>query len=391
MTYNRPYELSGRRWPSTAGSDSSVGPWRTFTALRSEPRAVPREERLDEPTTVAVRDTVADSLDRRVRAVRPLSRGVNALYRVALADGNRAVLKTPRYATDAEFLAEPAVLSRIGRETGVPVPEIITTGGADDGTLDRAYYLMEFLDGRQVEGVVALSATARERFAREAAAHLAAVHELRIGEAYGPLEYAGGDVRPEPSFASWTALFDDLAADVTAGLRGDGPLTDERPRFADLEPAVSDALTGLPGDVVDPSPRPALVVRDYRPVNVVLASDDDADPLVRGVFDVSGLVGDPLLDAAKTEAALVDVPLGGTAEGESLRTAFRTAYAERRGVGREDLFDERYPCYRLYALAYRLKAFDYSVQFARETDPDAVARRWRSSVERRLDEISATR
>jgi fructosamine-3-kinase len=343
MTYNRPYELSGRRWPSTAGSDSSVGPWRTFTALRSEPRAVPREERLDEPTTEAVRDTVADSLDRRVRAVRPLSRGVNALYRVALADGNRAVLKTPRYATDAEFLAEPAVLSRIGRETGVPVPEIITTGGADDGTLDRAYYLMEFLDGRQVEGVVALSATARERFAREAAAHLAAVHELRIGEAYGPLEYAGGDVRPEPSFASWTALFDDLAADVTAGLRGDGPLTDERPRFADLEPAVS------------------------------------------------GLVGDPLLDAAKTEAALVDVPLGGTAEGESLRTAFRTAYAERRGVGREDLFDERYPCYRLYALAYRLKAFDYSVQFARETDPDAVARRWRSSVERRLDEISATR
>jgi len=137
-----------------------------------------------------------------VRAVTPLSRGVNALYRVALADKTRAVLKTPRYATDAEFLAEPAVLSRIGRETGVPVPEILATGGADDGALDRAYYVMGFLDGRQVEGVLALSATARERFAREVAAHLAAVHELRIGEAYGPLEYADGDVRPEPSFGS---------------------------------------------------------------------------------------------------------------------------------------------------------------------------------------------
>lgn len=402
---------------------------------------MPREDPVDEPAPEAVREEARVALDRGVTAVAPIERGVNALYRLDLEDGTRAVLKAPRYATDAEFLAEPAVLSLIGRKTAVPVPRVLATTGADEGPLGTASYAMAFLDGREVDGVLGLPPATRERLVREAGAHLAAIHDVRIAgaygplqgpetcgsrqdpetdgsrrdpERYGPLQVAGeddppqddfpqddppqddarrltdGDLRVAPPFESWDALFEELVEEVTAALLGEGPLTDAEPRFADLEPGIRRALAGDRTAVADASPPPAIVVRDYRPANLVLAADDDADPIVRGVFDVGGLVGDGLLDVARTETALIDVPLGGTAEAASLRTAFRAAYAEGRDDGRA-LFDERYPCYRLYALAYRLKAFDYSVRFAREADPDAVARRWRSSVADRVAEIRGDR
>lgn len=341
----------------------------------------------EEPAPEAVRDAAAAVLGCPVSEVTQIPRGVNALFRLSLEDGRRVVLKAPRYANEDAFLAEPAVLSTLRRETAVPVPRVLATVGRADGPLELPHYVMAHLDGRQVHTVPDVSPANRERLVREAAEHLAAVHGVRTGESFGPLHLVDDDLTADPSFDDWAPMFEDLVTDVTRALRGEGQLTDAEPRFADLAPVIREALNDHGSAIADVSPARAFVLRDYRPANLLLAPRADADPLVTGVVDVSGFVGDALLDVAKAEDALIDVPLGGTDEAERLRTTFRTTYARRRGTERRALFDDRYPWYRLYARAYRLKAFDYSVQFARESDPETVARRWRSFVADRLAEI----
>lgn len=347
---------------------------------------MPEDGPRDEPTAAVAREAATSALGERVDDVTRIEKGVNALYRLE-CENSTAVLKTPLYADEAAFLAEPAVLTRVGEGTTAPVPEVLATMPADDGPLDAPCYVMAFVEGRDVDRVPALSTKTRDRLVREAATHLAAIHDLDVPTGYGQLRVLDGDLVVDPAFDSWREQFDAMVAEVTVALRGEGSLTDDDPRFADLASEVRTVLTDAP--VVSESPSPALVVRDYRLANLVLASDD-ADPLVRGVLDTSGLVGDPLLDVAKTEEALVGLPLGGTDGADSLRETFRATYAERRGHDPAHLFGDRYPCYRLYARAYRLKAFDYAMQFTWETDPDAVAERSRRFVADRLGEIRTT-
>lgn len=346
-----------------------------------------RDEPLDEPPTEDVRAAATAALERQVNAVTRIGKGVNSLYRIDLADDSAAVLKAPRYATDEEFLVEPAVLSRIGRETDVPVPDVLASVPSEEGPLDVAYYVMEHVDGRGIDLVPDLSPETRARLVQEAGEHLAAIQTVRLAETVGHLRAREGDVVGGSDAGPWSVLFEEMVEEVIEAMRGEGPLTDADPRFADLASDVRDALTGDDTAVARSSSTPTLVTLDYRLANLQLAPEDDADPLILGVLDVGGLVGDGLLDAAFTEESLIDVPLGSTAEAESLRETFRTSYAERRGGDGEAVFDERYPYYRLYARARRLKAFDYTSQFARETDEDVIAARWRSFVDDRLAEI----
>ena len=76
--------------------------------------------------------------------VAPIAEGVNAVYRVELADGDTAVVKCPTVATDEEDLVEPKLLSLIGRETGAPVPE-----GLASGTDDVSSKLVVAMPGRR--------------------------------------------------------------------------------------------------------------------------------------------------------------------------------------------------------------------------------------------------
>lgn len=343
----------------------------------------------EEPNPEDVRSTVRGLFDGPVESVTPIDRGVNALFRVDVGGGHSAVVKVPLYASEEEFLAEPALLERLGRETTVPVPTVHARGRAEESTFGDPYYVMDHLDGRQIDAITDLSPPARERLVSEAATHLAAIHAVRCPDEFGPLVGTDGDLIVEPTYESWAAFFEERVADVTAALRGDGPLTDAEPRFSDLAHVVRDALLEAPNAVAEASPRPSFVVRDYRLANLVLAFDGGGERIVGGVFDVGGMVGDGLLDVALTEGALIDLPLGGTEEAESLRDTFRTTYAARFDAETGDVFDGRYPYYRLYERAFRMKAFDYSVQFARESDPDPVAGRWRAFVADRVAEITA--
>jgi aminoglycoside phosphotransferase (APT) family kinase protein len=351
---------------------------------------MPRDERLDVPPTEAAQAAAQAIFECRVVETARIEEGVNALYRIELED-RIVVLKAPTIATDEAFLAEPALLRFIGQETLVPTPQVLAQGAAEAEPLDTAFYVMEFIEGRQIQSLVDLSPPARKQLVQQAGTHLAAIHDLRITDTYGHLYFRDDELGVKSSFQSWDAFFTELVEEMITSLLGEGHLTDKEPRFVDLASTIRKTLTEYSVTTTDSSPAPALVISDYRPLNLVLASDEDTEQLIQGVIDVSGLVGDPLLDVAMTEEALIDTPLGGTASAESLRTVFRTAYAKGRDSERESLFDERYPYYRLYARAERLAAFDYTAQFARETDPESIANRWRSFVADRVDEIDERR
>jgi len=249
---------------------------------------VPRDERLDEPSPEAVRAAARATFDSTVDHVTPIDKGVNALYRIEFRTGERGVLKAPTVATDEEFLVEPALLDLIGRDTAVPVPQVLAQEMAVDGPLDVACYVMEHLEGREIQSLVDLPSSVRERLLREAGAHLAAIHELRITDSYGRLHVVDGDLTVQSPVQSWNALFEDLVGEITAGLLGDGLLTDANPRFADLEPTIRETLTDFHTAVDGSPPPPAIVMGDYRPANLLVASHSDADPIVRGVFDIGG-------------------------------------------------------------------------------------------------------
>lgn len=348
--------------------------------------SVTSEERREPPSVDAVAAAAAAALDREVTDAARVHRGVNAVYRIDFANGDRAALKTPLLPPDAVFLAEPELLRRVARETAVPVPDVLATVEADAGPLAGPFFLTRYAAGRNVDGVLALSAAERERLVREAGRHLAAVHRVRVADGFGDLHLVGGGLTTSPKHDSWGAWFGEMADEAAAGLRGEGRVADPVPRFADLEPAVREALTG--DEIGDRSVAPAVLHNDYRPANLVLAPEGEGPPLARAVLDFGGCAtGDGLLDLAHAEDALVDMPLGGTASAETLRDGLRTAYAGERGLDPAVAFGERYRRYRLYARVWRLALFEYWAEFAREDDATAVAARWRAFVRELLAEI----
>lgn len=353
---------------------------RTPSVVRETPLSEPDEATAGRAASVAL-DTAVDAVDR-------IEEGLNATYRVDLADGRSAMLKVATLASNAELLPEPYVQRRLASETPVPVPEVLAVVEPDDEPLEATAFLARYCDGRQVTDALALSATAHERLVSEAGHNLAAMHELRAPDGFGPLAVEDDDLLVASPAESWSARFAALAADAVEGLTGGGFVTDDEGRFADLAPTVDDAFAAFETVGDDRAIAPAVLHGDYRPANLVLAPDDDAIPLTRAVLDVGvPATGDGLLDCALTEGALIDVPLGGNDGAEGLRDAFRSAYAAERGQSRSYLFDARYPYYRLLARCRRLGSFGYWYQFAREDDPDDVADRWRGFVSERLAEV----
>lgn len=358
-----------------------------------------REDPLDDPPAPAVAAALERDLGVEAADVVPIEEGLNAVYRIDRDDGERSVLKAATLATDAVLLAEAMTLERVGRETVVPVPEVLATVDADASTLGPAYFLSRYRAGRTVTDLLGLEPAARERLLRESGRHLARIHDLRVADRFGPLRVEGDRLTAAPGLDDWSARYRDLVEEATSGLRGEGYTNDPDSRFADLVDPVREVLLDAP--LQNWSVRPAICYGDYRPANLILAPTSEApaggnaetgarvpDPLIRAVVDFGGCsTGDALLDLALAEDALVDVPLGGTDRADRLRSAFRTAYVEERDGGRRPGETGRYPYYRLFARVERAGAFGYWSQFAREDDLEAVSDSFRAFVVERLSEL----
>lgn len=271
------------------------------------------------------------------------------------ATRRRVVLK----ATTAEWVqpetvrAEPRLLSIVGEQTGIPVPELF-------GVCDRhpeypaPFFLMSHVDGRNYEGERPPPGIQR-RALRDAGRYLAALHELnipkadrvgRVGYREGELtaldtgEHTSGEQFHPWLLSSYESTLDDLA---------DGgyfpELADDRDRFADIVPDLRAHLRETVPELPESDP-PVLCHSDYRYGNLLLNPETGE---TRAVLDW-GLVsaGAPAYNLAKTESLLLSPERDGSAPTADLRETFRSAYAAARDGWRfDDSAAQRLSLYRL--------------------------------------------
>ena len=280
--------------------------------------------------------------------------GSNHTYRVTFADGDRVVVKVGSRAP-SQFLAAPATIRLVGRETSVPVPSVLATGEEPLGT---PYAVYDYVEGDTTAVLADLPVAAHERLCREAGANLAALHDLTV-PGFGRLDPSEGAFAvPDP------IAYDDLlgrSLDRQLRLLGET-------RFADLRPAI-DATASAAIDSLDfGGVTPAVVHGDYRLAN--LSVDTDARPVTRAVLDWEGATaGDPLWDLAMTLALLVD----GAGVPQSRRRRLRRALLDE--YGSVDAEGERWSLYRLLA----------RVRLARHLEEETAGRS-RAATDRRAHE-----
>jgi len=331
------------------------------------------------PSPGAVVAAAESRLGRSVASVTPYEEGINAVYRVSLADGPDAVLKAGTRTEGSKLLSGPVLIDRLERETDLPVPAVLAVAPDGDEHVEYAYFLMEHVDGRREPDVNALSESEHERLVREASSHLAAIHGVSYEGPHGRLHAEDGSLFVEHPFERW--------ADYVASV-GDYHAERIDRRFADLRPAFEDGMADFALEEEDVEQ--SVLYRDYHPKNLVLEPDDSADSLVRAIVDFNFRpVGDVLLDVAVAELHLIDLPIGETERAASLREALHSSYVNARGGASADQFDERYPYYRLLAVADYLNYVDYAAQLAREDDPERTMDRLRRFVRARCAEIGA--
>jgi len=336
-----------------------------------------------EPTKSAVAEAATATLDRPVTAVEPFPGGMNAVYRVAL-DGERdVVLKAGTAQSGPELLSGPLLAERLARETAVPVPQIVATVPADESPIDVAYVVMEYVDGRHLTDVRELSPAAHERLVQEAGTHLAAVHDLDYEGRYGRLVSNGDAFGIDHAFDEWAAMYRSVV---------EWSVERVADRFDDLRGPIRTASDAFETRVDERAIDQSILYRDYHAKNLVFASDDSSNPLVRAVLDFNYRpVGDAPVDVAVAEMTLVDTPLGNadrTDRADRLRDELRGAYVDARGGNRENYFDETYPAYRLLSVLDHLHYFEYFTQFVPGGGPDDAADWLRGFVRARVDELT---
>lgn len=356
------------------------------------PRETPREPPSAAAVAAAVAEAVADGDESAAgpepdpSAVSPFEEGLNAVFHVGLGDSS-VVCKTATVSTDAELLAAAEVLRRVGAETTVPVPSVeAVLEPTENSPLDVAAVLLEYVDGRVETDIRALDREMQTAVIDASGTHLAAIHDLRVADGFGPLRRVGDTLEPNPRFETWPEFFDSLAADAVGALDGEGFTADAEPRFDDLSDEIRSVLTGAADESW--APAPSILLGDYRPANLVLSRERDIERPIRAVLDLgAGPTADALADFALAENALVEIPFGGTDRAAVLRDRLRTAYFDRQDVDRSVCRTERFALYRLYAHARRLGAFDYWAQFAHESARSATEARLRGSVRDLLDRL----
>ncbi len=258
-------------------------------------------------TAPSLADRLADALGARPVDVVKLDGGmIGTVRRVELADGRTVAAKTGETSLEVEAF----MLRYLAAESALPVPDVLH---ADDELL-----VLKFVAGE---------ATFSRAAERDAAAHLARLHDVSA-DAFGfPRDTLTGPVRqPNPWTDSWAAFFADHRLRHVADLA-----VEEGAVSASLRNRVERVASDLDSLLSEPG-APALVHGDVWTTNL-LAHDGE----IRAFLDPACYYAHP-----EVELAYVDWT-------DTFGEAFFDRYRELRGVERGFLERRRF-VYRLYPL-----------------------------------------
>jgi aminoglycoside phosphotransferase (APT) family kinase protein len=303
-----------------------------------------------------------------VAGVSRLESVANAAFEVTLSDSRRVVVKVP--SDPDERLTEPRLLEYVGETGTVPVPEVVTVREERD----HPFFVMEYLRGRTVDSIAALSARETRRLAFEVGEFLGELHELEPPvDSFGRLRCdADGRLRSIEEYETWRPRFRDAMSVNLDAL--------EHLRLGDLVPRIRDRLEESV-DAIPDVDRPALCYFDCKSKNVVL-SGDDSGRTIRSVVDWEwvGTAHWAFNLAFPERVFAVRRPSG---ELEGLRSNLYAGYATARGLDPLSLDDEWYRTYRL--AAWVLWAASPYWLAARDDWPDETAATCRRRIEALLE------
>ncbi len=317
----------------------------------------------DDPAdaTTDVQDALATlsndfEVRRELHAVPP-----HAVYEVSVG-GTRAVCKVARGAR-ADPATEASVMAFVGRETAVPVPDLL--GAGDD------WFVAEWCD-RLPDEEPPLDASR----ARTLGAGLATLHDETAGafEEPGFPRAAGGETGPlaVETRDSWTETALDLLADLRDYLADFG--------YAEAAEEVRTLLEARP-DLLAGSDDPVLAHGNYLPAHVAVA---DGDPAC--VVDWEhALVAPAEYDYWRTAMPLLGRS-GVTRDGDEF-ASFRAGYESVRPLPTDS--DRRSECFRLVNTVSYLKALHLQRQRTGQAKARFAARA-RESVRETVEELRAT-
>lgn len=332
-----------------------------------------------------------------VESVDDVDDGANstAVVDIETPDGKRTVVLKAATSTwsgaDERTMAEPRLLSLVGDETSIPVPEVF--GVCDDHeTYPAPYFLMEHVDGEcfSQDHAPDMPPKTRETFFREAGENMAELHMLGPLPAVGDIVCSDGEIairetEDSPSYDDFHEWLLDSYEETLDQLEEDGgyfpDLTEDPDRFTDLIPEIRAYLRETIPNLPDPDP-PTYCHKDYRYGNLVA---NPTTGTVKAVLDWGILMAaPPAFNLAITEGKLLKPDLkedshAATGRAGELRDVMWDAYSTRRdGWTFDEATRERI---RVYRLAYRLDAMACLPLFY-QTDPTLEDRDARAEAHR---------
>lgn len=326
---------------------------------------------------VNVPDAVGAVVDREfpgsdVRAVEGYGGGCKETYRITFDD--RAVFVAfPREAWyERQFALEPALMELVGRETTLPVPQVLASDVS--GTTTRPYHVTAAIDGADLRGRFGSLPRGTQAALLEAAGRaLAELHREVRFEASGPLHAAdterGVAVDSRPS---WPAFLAELVGDWLVELGGS--------RFSDLAPTFERVLT--PESFLSREVEPVCLHFDYAPGNL-LARADELVGVVDWGFAVAGHAEYDLFEFEKNFLlAELDDPAR-----DELRPHVHAGYRDVRDV--EPGWEHRRAFYRVAYKLASMRSFHRWTGGRSERERDELAARLRAELETDLDRLRA--
>lgn len=321
----------------------------------------------------------------RVETIEPIDDGTDFVARLEVvtpSDGREVICKavTSDHVPAASARAEPYMLARVATETDIPVPELYGSC-AEHPAYPAPFSLMASVDGEQYEKISdEIDDRIRAAVLRDAAQHLATLHELAGFEAVGRLGVTDNELHPVSvehappgDTRQWALTHAERAID---SLHEGGHFThldDQESRFADLAPDLRAVVREkLPALAAPDGPR--LTHIDYRFGNLIV---DDSG--VKAVLDWGNLLAvEPAYALAVTEGLLTAPELDGEDRTAELRELFRETYSRSREGW---VFTaERERRMELYKLVYRLDAMACLPLWRPPGERDRYEQRHRSFV-----------
>ncbi len=266
-----------------------------------------------------------------------------------LVDSDRYEVVVKFQAGDPDFALEPFLHDYVADRTDIPVPRILVYKETPELDVD-SYFVTERIRGQNLaESLGELDQETHEAVIEHAGRILGDMHEQLAFEGYGRLilDESGKLIVDEFTW-DWQQFFYESVSGSIDAFEG-GPFEDLQ---ADAQQHLDETI-----DIIDGTDSPRLVHDDFRPANMLFATDE-SEPISAVLDWQFVLAGDPEYHIARTDFLFIDPTFRDEKTRERLRERLYEGYREYREFEAGDAYENRRAVYHFATLLWRMAGFE---------------------------------